>query len=349
MPVLPVPGQITSRFLGGYRYEGGHSGTDYAGNNGDPVGSAAAGRVVFTGWAGAYGYRVVVAHGDGTQTTYSHLSRITVQNGQSVKPGQKVGELGSTGNSSGPHLHFEVIQDGRFLNPEQWLAGAQSVAITNPDTGEPLAEPSEPMTQVGIRVTPVFMGDAVDAGVPVIAPVAADSRFAIAAEESRFGAIGGDSRDPQDMPLQGDDINDLGDVQWLQQTGASGASSLDQGSQSARWTGGDEGAIIQQAYDLMRKVGATHEEARMLASFVIPESSGNPSVVNSIGATGLWQVLYPVHKDWLTRKGITQEDLKNPLTNAQAAYQIYRDRGGGHNGYLAWEVYERGTHRQYLR
>lgn len=75
---------------------------------GTSVKAVAAGHVVSAGWGGSFGYQVVIRHADGRYTQYAHLSAISVKDGQSVGEGQRIGRSGSTGNSTGPHLHFEV-------------------------------------------------------------------------------------------------------------------------------------------------------------------------------------------------------------------------------------------------
>ncbi|WP_271077111.1 M23 family metallopeptidase [Aurantiacibacter sp. MUD61] len=94
-----------------------HSGVDLAAATGTPVHSTADGTVVFSGWAGNYGLLVTVAHDGGMQTRYAHLSAISVQRGDEVSGGQMLGRSGSTGRSTGPHLHYEVRIDGRAVNP----------------------------------------------------------------------------------------------------------------------------------------------------------------------------------------------------------------------------------------
>ena len=102
-----------------------HTGLDFAAPMGTPVYAATNGVVVEAGWAGAYGQNIVIQHDDGTQTAYAHLSSIGVSVGQSVSAGQQIGAVGSTGNSSGPHLHFEVrTSGGGFMDPAAWLGGA---------------------------------------------------------------------------------------------------------------------------------------------------------------------------------------------------------------------------------
>ncbi|AKZ59625.1 putative secreted protein [Streptomyces ambofaciens ATCC 23877] len=88
--------------------KGYHTGVDFPVATGTSVKSVAAGRIVSAGWGGSYGYQVVVRHEDGRYSQYAHLSAISVRDGQSVGAGQRIGRSGSTGNSSGPHLHFEV-------------------------------------------------------------------------------------------------------------------------------------------------------------------------------------------------------------------------------------------------
>jgi LysM repeat protein len=88
--------------------KGYHTGVDFAVPTGTSVKAVAAGRVVSSGWAGSFGYQVVVRHADGRYTQYAHLSAISVKSGQGVGAGQRLGRSGSTGNSTGPHLHFEV-------------------------------------------------------------------------------------------------------------------------------------------------------------------------------------------------------------------------------------------------
>ena len=94
-----------------------HHGIDYAAPYGTPVHSVAAGRVTFAGWMRGYGKVVVVKHRNGYRTLYGHLSKILVRKGQHVDQGQTIGLVGSTGLSTGPHLHFEVRHYGKRINP----------------------------------------------------------------------------------------------------------------------------------------------------------------------------------------------------------------------------------------
>ncbi|MEU6478971.1 peptidoglycan DD-metalloendopeptidase family protein [Streptomyces sp. NPDC047017] len=102
-----------------------HTGIDFGVPAGTPFLAALDGKVTSAGWANGYGNRVVISHGtiDGKQisTTYNHMSAISVSVGQQVKVGQQVGAVGSTGYSTGPHAHFEVMVNGQYVNPAPWL------------------------------------------------------------------------------------------------------------------------------------------------------------------------------------------------------------------------------------
>ncbi|MEV6015620.1 transglycosylase family protein [Streptomyces sp. NPDC051997] len=93
---------------GSHWSKGYHTGVDFPVPTGTSVAAVAAGHVVSAGWGGSFGYQVVIRHADGRYTQYGHLSAIAVKDGQSVVAGQRIGRSGSTGNSTGPHLHFEV-------------------------------------------------------------------------------------------------------------------------------------------------------------------------------------------------------------------------------------------------
>lgn len=104
--------------ISGNDYWSGHLAIDIGVAPGGPIVAADSGVIVFAGWAaGGYGYTVAIDHGNGYQTLYAHLSSVKVSCGQSVQQGQRIGFGGSTGNSTGPHLHFEVRYQGGFVNP----------------------------------------------------------------------------------------------------------------------------------------------------------------------------------------------------------------------------------------
>jgi murein DD-endopeptidase MepM/ murein hydrolase activator NlpD len=113
--VRPVPGPVT-------QWYNPHPGIDIAPPYGTPIGAAHSGVVTFVGWEDGYGMHVEVAQLDRYVTTYSHMSAFTVKVGQLVLAGQQLGNVGSTGYSTGPHLHFEVhLPDGQRTDPAIWL------------------------------------------------------------------------------------------------------------------------------------------------------------------------------------------------------------------------------------
>ncbi|WP_157833479.1 peptidoglycan DD-metalloendopeptidase family protein [Desulfotruncus alcoholivorax] len=115
----PTVGAIVSPF--GKRWGRVHEGVDIAANYGSPVVAAEAGTIMRVGYSGGYGLRIDISHGGGVVTRYAHLSSATVKPGQRVERGQFIGRSGSSGNSTGPHLHFEVIVGGVHKNPSLFI------------------------------------------------------------------------------------------------------------------------------------------------------------------------------------------------------------------------------------
>ena len=98
-----------------------HEGVDLGAPYGSPIEAAAAGTVIYAGWLGGYGNLTVIDHGGGLATAYGHQSRIGVSVGQQVAQGEVIGYVGSTGHSTGPHLHFEVRVNGQAVDPLGYL------------------------------------------------------------------------------------------------------------------------------------------------------------------------------------------------------------------------------------
>lgn len=123
--VWPVSGRISSpygwRIHPIYHRRSFHTGIDIAARAGSNIGAAKAGKVVYTGYKGAYGLVAIVDHGDSVATLYAHMSRSMVSPGQKVGKGQTIGLIGCTGWCTGPHLHFEVRVSGQPTNPMRWL------------------------------------------------------------------------------------------------------------------------------------------------------------------------------------------------------------------------------------
>lgn len=121
----PIEGRLTSRY--GYRsdpFHRGkrfHSGVDFKARTGDRVNAVASGTVVYSGYRPGYGYTVDVDHGNGYLTRYAHNSRLVKKVGDQVRAGEEVAKAGSTGRSTGPHVHFEVWRDGKTVNPGKFI------------------------------------------------------------------------------------------------------------------------------------------------------------------------------------------------------------------------------------
>ena len=98
-----------------------HAGIDIGASTGTPIYAAAAGTVIYAGWMGGYGNVVLIDHLNGLVTVYAHQSSIATGDGARVSQGQVIGSVGSTGNSTGPHLHFETRVWGTAVNPMQYL------------------------------------------------------------------------------------------------------------------------------------------------------------------------------------------------------------------------------------
>ncbi len=118
--IWPVQGVITSPF--GMRWGRMHEGIDIGAPEGTPIYAAAAGAVIYAGWESGYGNLTVIDHGNGLATAYGHQSRLAVSSGETVSRGQLIGNVGSTGHSTGPHLHFEVRVNGVPANPLDYLS-----------------------------------------------------------------------------------------------------------------------------------------------------------------------------------------------------------------------------------
>ncbi len=118
--IRPASGYLSSRF--GSRWGRNHNGIDIAGSHGSIIKAAAAGTVTYSGWMSGYGNYVVINHGNGYQTAYGHNSSNLVSKGQKVSQGQAIAKMGSTGRSTGTHVHFEIKKNGVFQNPLNYVS-----------------------------------------------------------------------------------------------------------------------------------------------------------------------------------------------------------------------------------
>ena len=116
---LPTRGFISSRY--GMRNGRMHKGVDLAAKTGTSIVAADGGKVTFSGYSGDYGNLIIINHGNGYITKYGHCSKLLVKKGDKVYKGQKIAQVGSTGRTTGPHLHFEVLKNGVNKNPLNYL------------------------------------------------------------------------------------------------------------------------------------------------------------------------------------------------------------------------------------
>ncbi len=120
--VLPVQGTISSRYGVSSRIRvSTHTGLDIAATTGTPIKVVSDGTVTFAGWSGSYGKLVKIDHGNGVETWYAHTSKMYVTVGEQVSAGETIAAVGSTGNSTGPHLHFEIRINGKTVNPQNYV------------------------------------------------------------------------------------------------------------------------------------------------------------------------------------------------------------------------------------
>lgn len=120
--VLPVQGTISSRYGVSSRIRvSTHTGLDIAATTGTPINVVSDGTVTFAGWSGSYGKLVKIDHGNGVETWYAHTSKMYVTVGEQVSAGETIAAVGSTGNSTGPHLHFEIRINGKTVNPQNYV------------------------------------------------------------------------------------------------------------------------------------------------------------------------------------------------------------------------------------
>jgi murein DD-endopeptidase MepM/ murein hydrolase activator NlpD len=124
---MPVKGGF--RFTSGFGMRWGrlHAGTDFAAAHGTPIHATADGVVTHAGWLSGYGQLVKIKHAFGIETRYAHMSRIRVREGQRVSRGERIGDMGNTGRSTGTHLHYEVRVDGKAINPMTYIKAARDV------------------------------------------------------------------------------------------------------------------------------------------------------------------------------------------------------------------------------
>lgn len=126
---LAMPVKSTFRYTSGFGIRWGkpHEGTDLAAPVGTPIYATADGTVIFAGWSSGYGRLIKIRHEFGIETRYAHLNKIRISVGQRVSQGERIGDMGNSGRSTGPHLHYEVITSGKPVNPMTFLRAGANV------------------------------------------------------------------------------------------------------------------------------------------------------------------------------------------------------------------------------
>jgi murein DD-endopeptidase MepM/ murein hydrolase activator NlpD len=235
-----------------------HTGLDYGLPLGTPIDAAAGGTVVAAGWdTTGFGNRVIVDHGNGVRTLYGHLQKVEVQPGAVVTAGQEIGLSGSTGNSSGPHLHFGVEKDGQWVDPAPYLNHNSVPAAPTGASTQPLA-PQANAASTGA------MGMNSTAGVTGVAGVTG----AVTSPGSAGVA-----------PAPGS-------------MGATGTAGSSQTLNPAPVGGGSATGYTPDIPRLIKRVAATTGVSASLISAVIKaESGGDPRAVSRAGAKGLMQLM----------------------------------------------------------
>ncbi len=240
-----------------------HKGLDIAVPQGTPIQAAKAGKVVHAGDGGGYGNLVVIQHDDGTYSKYAHQSQINVKVGQEVAAGDVIGKVGSTGDSTGPHLHFEVRRgspNGEVLDPVAFLEGAESVAAVDPGQGYSAAGDS--------RGSSVGGGASSSLGLP-------GSSSGGSSGGGRVSSSGGSVGSP----------------------GFSGSlSGVSAGSLDGMWDKLAQYGITQDwLRKLLEEMGVPEGEMDKMMTLVLgviqQESGGNANARSPVGATGLMQLM----------------------------------------------------------
>lgn len=310
---MPVNGgRKTSDFLGGFRSSGGHSGVDFAAPKGTPIRAAMEGRVIAAGWGGAYGNRVMVRHSDGTIALYAHASGLAVKPGQVVHKGSVLGYVGSTGNSTGNHLHFEIRRNGKPVNPWPWLeAGADGSDGPDVTTSIEYRDPEELLSAMtaqpettggtdltfGVETPTLDMAETMRGQAPAVAPARTEVT---------------------DIPVFQDDL----EIPEAPQLPAQPAP-LSAGTPTT---------------------GGTGELDRLIAAIRGKESGGNYRVVNrDSGALGAYQIMPANLPSWSKAAlGYTvsrQQFLNSPQIQDQIArhrIQQYFQKHGARGAAIAW-------------
>lgn len=331
----PVEGaRVSSDYQGGFRSSGGHSGIDFAAPTGTAIRAFADGYVVSASYEGAYGNLVKVMHTDGTVGYYAHMSAFGVQPGQQVRRGDYLGDVGSTGNSTGPHAHVEVRRDGQPVNPTPWLEGSgsydgQGSMQPNPFSGMPAQSQMPDVVQYRSpsEVLSTLVGSAMG--------------------RRSFSTLGGgflDSGTASNTPGIVDVVGASGINSWIDREQFLLEQRANALPEEMVYRPGAHSPSAQMPLSYTPGGGAMGDFDRLVGAIAEQESGGNYSARNgSSGALGKYQIMPGNIPSWskeaLGYSVSTEEFLRNPeLQDNIARFKLnqYYQKYGASGAALAW-------------
>jgi hypothetical protein len=334
----PVDGaRVTSDYQGGFRSTGGHSGIDFGAPKGSPIRAVAGGRVLSVGWGGKYGNLVTVQHDDGSVGYYAHLHQFGVQMNQRIDVGSYIGQVGSTGNSTGPHLHFEVRQNGSPVNPMPWLTNASQGPGQTP-SGDLYSLPPGENTYSTVERDNADLLAALEATeAPRMAMSTPGGGFLPAAGGVLTDSIGSQQLDNNPLALE----TMLGEEARFDQRVPAGfdmAQLQATAPVSSTWT---QPALYAPTGN---PAGSGNPFDRLRNAIAAKESGGNYSAVNpTSGALGKYQIIPGNIASWskaaLGYSITPQQFLRDPSVQDRiATYQLgqYYNKYGAAGAALAW-------------
>lgn len=279
-----------------------HTGIDFGVPSGTAIDAAAGGTVVAAGWDNTgFGNRVIIDHGNGLQTLYAHLEQVNVTPGMQVAAGQEIGLSGSTGNSTGPHLHFGVKLNNQWVDPTPYLQpGGSTASLTGPTMQSPGvggADEAGDAKDIGGTASPLLQMESASAANPpayglVFAPVPVVASGAASATSATLTT----QRQPATQAQQGSTQPIFRTapaspavapppVVAASVTTSAPASSAPAAVPATATSGGGVTAMVQQAAE------ATGVPASLIQAVMQAESSGNPRAESPSGAKGLMQLM----------------------------------------------------------
>ncbi len=367
--VIPVPaGQVdwgTAFGAAGSMWSSGyHTGTDFPNPTGTAVLAAAEGIVVFVGNGGPYGNFTRVRHPDGVETWYAHQSAILTTVGSKVNAGQRIGLVGSTGNSTGPHLHFEVRIGGQAVDPRTWLSGATIVP------GPSIAGTAfDPILADQIRADLTAAEDARQAAQVVAA--AANAKAAAVTKKAAVAAVDAGQADAAVASYAREVYKTGIDPQWLLQADSLAAGNPQEFTDRQvylKYTNNSQNKLLMAALAAAEKANRLRDEAKALAqqaTDALSVADQKMALTEAQLAASLWTVGAGGSWDGVIPDGGSKAALAAVKFGLSQVGQPYTSAGGtgpeyGCNGFTwrAWDeagsswplqtAYQQATNRRWV-